>query len=197
MRDILGIFLDIETNGLDPFQHDPLEIAFIIQNLTTGKRYVSYQAKIICSEKAWSNRDPNSILVNGFSMDDFVLAKSLENVGAEIISIFDEAKIQRGASVFICQNPSFDRPFFSKIISPYTQEQKKWPYHWLDLASMYWARYLAHDANFHAKGMLALSKDSIAKRFNLSEEPYPHKAMNGVTHLIECYEKVVGYVEKE
>ena len=34
---MLGIFLDTETNGLNPFVHSVLEIAFKIINLSNGK----------------------------------------------------------------------------------------------------------------------------------------------------------------
>jgi DNA polymerase-3 subunit epsilon/oligoribonuclease len=38
-----------------------------------------------------------------------------------------------------------------------------------------------------------LSKDKIASAFKLPSEEKPHRAMNGVNHLIVCYKAVVGF----
>jgi DNA polymerase-3 subunit epsilon/oligoribonuclease len=38
-----------------------------------------------------------------------------------------------------------------------------------------------------------LSKNEIAQNHQLPEERSPHRAMNGVEHLILCYQKVVGF----
>ena len=54
------------------------------------------------------------------------------------MACFARNKIKRGEAVFICQNPYFDRAFFAQLIDPDTQEKNLWPYHWLDLASMFW-----------------------------------------------------------
>ncbi len=37
-----------------------------------------------------------------------------------------------------------------------------------------------------------LSKDQIAEYFGISAEEKPHRAMNGVEHLIKCYRAVVA-----
>ncbi len=190
---MLGIFLDIETNGLNPFQHRPLEIAISLIDLSNGVQKGEYQSLIACTYEDWKSCDPNSLTVNGFTWPDFEKAPSIEQVSSDIQKFFTEVKIQRGKAVFVCQNPSFDRPFFAKIVSPYIQEEKKWPYHWLDLASMYWARYLYLEQSKSGQEFMSVSKDTIAQRFGLGKEAYPHRAMNGVLHLIQCYEKVVGY----
>lgn len=190
---MLGIFLDIETNGLDPFQHAPLEIAIQIIDLETGVLQESYQSLISCSHDQWNNRDPESLCVTRFSSLDIESAPTIDQVGADIVELFQKVGIRRGYSVFICQNPSFDRPFFAKLVPVYVQEEKKWPYHWLDLASMYWALYLSKEQKMNSRGPMSVSKDSIGERFGLGKEPHPHRAMNGVEHLIACYEAVVGY----
>ena len=101
----------------------------------------------------------------------------------------------RKKAVFICQNPSFDRGFFSQLIDPDTQEDLNWPYHWLDLASMYWAISMdkAKKQNCPFPWETGISKDLIASHYNLPAEDKPHRAMNGVDHLLICYEAVVGF----
>lgn len=117
------------------------------------------------------------------------------SVAEEVIKIFKDVGIARGKSVFICQNPSFDRPFFAHIIDPYTQEKLFWPYHWLDLASMYWMYVVKKNEalSLPIPAQVKLSKDAIAQSFNLPEESRPHRAMQGVRHLLLCYRTLVGF----
>jgi oligoribonuclease len=194
---MLGIFLDQETSGLDSTRHVVLEIAFRILDLSTGEEKASYSQVVWHSEEEWKKRDPTSISVNGFTWEEVEKGKPKEVVAEEIKKIFKSCPIQRGTSVFICQNPSFDRAFFSGIIDAYTQEKLFWPYHWLDFASMYWALEIEKCKTSHAPipDELRLSKDKIAKSLGLQSEERPHKAMQGVDHLLLCYKKVVGFPE--
>jgi oligoribonuclease len=41
-----------------------------------------------------------------------------------------------------------------------------------------------------------LSKNAIGKRFGIPEESQPHRAMNGVEHLIRCYQAVTSAVSE-
>ncbi len=189
-----GIFLDIETTGLDFRKHSPVEIALSIIDLRQGTKIASYSSLIALSNEEWSKRDPSAISINGFTQQELDNAKDMRAVGSEIIELFTSVGIQRGKSLFICQNPSFDRAFFSLIVATYEQEKRHWPYHWLDLASMFWVRavrewVLPEDID---KGF-SVSKDQIAARLGLASEPKPHRAMNGVQHLLACYEGVVGF----
>ncbi len=190
---MLGIFLDIETNGLDPFKHEPLEIALSIIDLATAERRGDYQSKVLLDDTQWKSHDPRSLDVNGFSLSDMRNARSKDDIRSDIISLFSSIGILRGRAFFICQNPSFDRPFFAKIVPPYLQEEKRWPYHWLDLASMYWAKVLVNKQTGSKTETMSVSKDTIAEKMGLEREAHPHRAMNGVHHLIQCYEKVVGF----
>ena len=192
---MIGIFLDIETNGLNPFKHKVLEIAFCLIDVETGKELDSYTSMVYQPKSIWNSSDKESLKINGLSFQEVEKGQSEENVKNDILYCFKKHGIQRGKSVFICQNPSFDRPFFAQIIEPEEQERLLWPYHWLDLASMHWSRAL--ERNKHCKGdlpwELGLSKDKIAKAYKLDSEETPHRAINGVHHLIECYRAVVGF----
>lgn len=187
-----GIFLDIETNGLNPYTHRPIEIALQILDLKTGEVLKTYESCIQISPEDWGKSDPASLQINHFTKETALAGKPLSLVKEDIISLFDTLEIKRKKSVFICQNPSFDRAFFSQIIPVETQEKKNWPYHWLDLASMFWALQIQDTAK-PKPWDIGLSKDSIAMYFNLEKEQNPHRAMNGVNHLIACYKAVVGF----
>lgn len=191
---MLAIFLDIETTGLDPIQHCPIDIAFRIIDMTQLQSITAYSSIIKHSMEVWNRRDPTSIEINGFSWALIESGVPLPDVKNQILKIFSDLPIERGKAVFICQNPSFDRSFFSQIIPVYTQERLHWPYHWLDLASMYWTVQMqtAQKSQQPYPETLNLSKNSIAKAYNLPIESIPHSAMKGVDHLIQCYEAVLG-----
>ena len=192
---MLAIFLDTESTGLDFRRHNILEIAFKIIDVSTGELRASYNSCISLSSEAWQNKDPSSIEINGFTWEETLKGKPIAVVGKEIIDLFTSLQIERGKAVFICQNPAFDRSLFSQLIDVYTQEKLHWPYHWLDFASMYWALRFRDSMN---RGVpfpeqINLSKNEIAKMYGLQEESHPHRAMNGVDHLILCYKTVVGF----
>jgi oligoribonuclease len=190
-NNVLGIFLDTETNGLNTKKHHILEIAYKIVDVLTGKVCESFETIIFHPYETWEKSDPESLKVNGFSWKDLKEGMAPEKVAEEIKQSFSQARIQRGQAVFICQNPSFDRAFFNQLIDADTQERLNWPYHWLDLASMYWMKCFQTRTSLPWE--TGISKNAIAKAFGLPPETAPHKAMNGVDHLLLCYEKVVGF----
>ncbi len=194
-RPVLGIFLDTETNGLNAMKHQILEIAFKIIDVKTGNLCQQFQSLISTTFKEWEKSDPSSLQVNGFSWAEISQAPSSKSVAEQVIAVFKASDIKRGEAVFICQNPSFDRIFFSQLIDADLQEQLLWPYHWLDLASMYWVESLkkAKENNGKYPWEIGCSKDKIATSMNLPKEAKPHRAMNGVDHLLLCYTAIVGF----
>lgn len=184
-----GIFLDTETNGLHPFEHRAIEIAFRILDLRDGSKIATYETVIFQPLEIWQISDPESLKVNGFSYEMVKIGKNEKDVSKEIIELFINLKIDRNNSIFICQNPSFDRIFFCKLVDCNVQERLLWPYHWLDLASMYWA--ITNKSS--SIKFLGFSKDQIAASLNLPPETKPHRALNGVDHLILCYKNLVGF----
>lgn len=187
---MLGIFLDSETNGLNVRKHRIIELAYKILNVETGALLDTYETLIQVPYEEWKKSDPSSLEVNGFAWHDLKEGKKPSKVAEEVKDSFKRCNVERGKAVFICQNPSFDRAFFSQIIDTDTQEKLNWPYHWLDLASMYWCKCLQEGKVYPWE--TGVSKNQIANALGLPPEPDPHKAMNGVDHLILCYEAVVG-----
>ena len=188
---MLAIFIDIETNGLDPYQHFPIDFACKIVQLQDGLpiELDQYQTLIAPDPEQWDKSDAESLAVNGYCWDEVATGKLRSCVCDEVIALFQKHQVQRGRDLFICQNPSFDRPFFAKLVDVYIQEKLHWPYHWLDLASMYWL--LHHKRLIGNEQKISLSKNQIAAYYGLPEEATPHRAINGVEHLILCYKAVV------
>lgn len=186
---MIGIFLDIESNGLDIQKHRALEVAIKFVDLSSQNLLDSFESIIKQPEDVWEKSDPNSLKINGFTYEKVLSGKSEADVSQEIQNLFKKHKIQRGKAVYICQNPSFDRSFFSQLINPQIQESNLWPYHWLDLASMFWALQLKEHRTHGAPAPWekGISKNKIADFLGLPEEGLPHHAMQGVEHLIACY----------
>lgn len=189
---MLGVFLDIETSGLDPFLHEPLEIAFIIVDLLRGHELARYESLLQVTQEEWDRKDPASIAINKITQETLSNGKKRSQVADEIERLLVHYCITNERAFFICQNPSFDRPFFSKIVTPQKQQVLDLPYHWLDLASMYFVKRLVQKQNEQEFSLL-LSKNAIAKALSLPEEQIPHRAMNGVQHLLLCYKHLVGF----
>ncbi|MCH9613521.1 MAG: hypothetical protein SP1CHLAM54_05240 [Chlamydiia bacterium] len=188
---MLGIFLDTETNGLHFTEHRILEIAFKTLDLETGETMFEYEALVCQPNEVWERSTPRSLEVNGFTYEKMKQGKQEAEVREEIIALFKKQNIVRGKAVFICQNPSFDRSFFGQLIHIEEQEGLQWPYHWLDLASMFWAHCLSVHGTLPWE--VGFSKNAIARHFNLDDEAMPHRAMNGVDHLIMCYDALLGF----
>lgn len=191
---MLGIFLDSETNGLNIRKHHIIDIAYKIIDMQTGKALSSFETPLFISYEEWKKSDPLSLEINGFTWDDVKKGMEVQQAAEAIKLSFRQCGIERGKAVFICQNPSFDRPFFSQLIDVDVQERLNWPYHWLDLASMYWSKCIREGRHFPWD--TGVSKNTIAAALGLPLEVTPHKAMNGVNHLILCYKAVVGFPDK-
>jgi DNA polymerase-3 subunit epsilon/oligoribonuclease len=195
---MLGVFLDTETNGLNFHKHRAIELSFKILDLMTKECKLEYQQIISVTPEEWGKSDPESLQLNGFTWEMVAQGKERSLVAKEIMDCFEAAQIKRGHAVFICQNPSFDRAFFAQFVDSDLQEKFRWPYHWLDLASMYWTRAIQAGGNdpCNYPWETGISKDKIAAHYKLPAEKKPHRAINGVDHLILCYEKVVGFPAK-
>lgn len=187
-----AIFLDIETTGLNAQIHHPLDIAFKVIDMASGQICASYQSLLRLTPAQWLVRDPASMQINGYSWEETLLGKESHQVADEIQDVLNRVPIQRGKTVFLCQNPAFDRAFFNQLVDVYVQERLKWPYHWLDLASMFWAfrHFQCKNQGISFPEEINVSKNAIARHFGLPQEIPPHRAMQGVDHLIQCYEKV-------
>lgn len=188
---MIGVFLDTETNGLNPQVHRILEICYRLIDLENGKNLFSFHAICKQPKQVFQKSSSSSLQVNGFTFEQLENGFEEKEIKKLIISSFEKHHIVRKKAVFICQNPSFDRSFFSTIIDVETQEKMQLPYHWLDLASMYWAISLQQKTIYPWK--TGISKDNIATALGIPKEPSPHRAQNGVDHLIQCYHALVGY----
>ncbi|MCI5052214.1 MAG: 3'-5' exonuclease [Simkaniaceae bacterium] len=185
--------MDTETNGLDFRKNRIIEICFIVFDLIKYEEIERYESLVFQSEEVWKDSDPDSLEVNGFNWDMIADAPGEAEVAEEIKEIFKRLNLVRKKAVFICQNPSFDRNFFSQMIPSREQDKMQWPYHWFDFASMFWALSLERKETLPWK--VGFSKDKIAAYYGLPPEQMPHRAINGVLHLIDCYKAAIPKID--
>lgn len=190
---MLLVFLDTETTGLNPQRHRIIEIAFDVVDTASGRHVLNYSSIIAQPKEIFSESDPDSLKINGFTYEMTLKGKPETVVTNDIINELNRAGISDKSGAFICQNPSFDRAFFCQLIDVDIQEKYHWPYHWLDLASMFLAiRQIKDRSTLKTLKEKGLSKDKIAAFYGIPPESRPHRATNGVSHLIACYEAMFG-----
>lgn len=184
------VFVDIETTGLDFDRYVAIDVALVVvdyfESRSQGILKDVYSCCITCDAKDWDLADKSALKVNGYTRENHVNSKQNYIVGKEIEEFLVKHNIVQGKAFFICQNPSFDRPFFLQLMCHDEMVSLNLPYHWLDLASM----YFFHHLSCTVPQMVDVSKNAIAKSLNTSIERNPHKALNGALHLMICFEKL-------
>ena len=190
-----AIVLDTETTGLDSSKAKLLEIALKVVNTETGECLGSFQSVVTLSEKEWRDADPGALKINGFTWEDIQsYGRSRNDIAVDICGLFSNLKLTPSTAFFLCQNPSFDRAFFSQLCPLSVQKTFRFPYYWLDFASMNWALTAKDIVSGEVKPFcIPFSKDAIACQRGLSSEGKPHKAMNGVDHLFLLYTEIIGF----
>ena len=190
-----AVILDSETTGLDASRHQILEIALKVVETGTGEWLGAFQSVVSLSKKEWGDADPKALRVNGFTWRDVqARGRSRDDIAVDVCALFSRHNLTFSNAFFLCQNPSFDRAFFSQICSPSVQKSCAFPFYWMDFASMHWA-LTAKEMTVGRRKLTTIpcSKDGIARFRGLPEETKPHTAMNGVDHLLLLFSKIVGF----
>ena len=192
------IFVDTETSGLNPLEHTVLEIALVLWDLKSGEVIDSYESVVAIDRVQFRKAQPKALECNGFTFDELrTKGKPMETVKGDILAFFLRNGINRTNSKFIAQNCSFDKSFFTHILTEDEQRRADLPYHWLDFPSM---NFVVCLQNLRCAGTtstsnymsIPFSKDYIAYANSLPAEEKPHRAMNGVKHLLLLFKNIVG-----
>lgn len=135
-------FIDTETTGLLPEQHEIIEIGLVLvdQSLSKDKKLVlnivdEWEAKI--KPEHLENADPVALKICHYKEEDWVLALSLK----EAIKIFAEKTVD---SMMVGQNVPFDHSFLEKAFSK-TGVENKMHYHKLDTISIAFTKLYSYE----------------------------------------------------
>ena len=188
---------------MNPLEHTVLEIALVLWDLKSGEMIDSYESVVAIERVQFRKAQPEALKCNGFTFDELrEKGKPMAEIKMEILAFFSRNGVNRTNSKFIAQNCSFDKSFFTHILTEDEQRQANLPYHWLDFPSMNFVvclqnlREASKDSGKSSTTMnymsIPFSKDYIASANSLPPEEKPHRAMNGVKHLILLFKNIVG-----
>jgi DNA polymerase-3 subunit epsilon/oligoribonuclease len=150
-----------------------------------------YQRVVKINKTQFRRAQEGALRCNGFTFQELqTKGVSIDIVQEEVEQWFLKNGINRWNSKFIAQNCSFDRAFFFELIDEVRQREMKLPYHWLDFPSMNLALTLRDEEQIDPM-KIPFSKDYIAEANGLAPEEKPHRAMNGVKHLLLLYQNIV------
>jgi hypothetical protein len=186
-RDV--VFLDSETNGLDPRVHEAWEVA--AWNLTTGHR-CEFFVNIGDVAAFMGRSEPKALRVGRF-LDRYPLddAPTREDTRAALDGLCDvldggrEVNLRdpRPAPVILGSKPTFDMDFVGNLMRTYNYPPgvvaKLWHHHPIDLGS-YAAGVLGREL-----GTESLSAEAVARMCGV--EPGGHSAGGDVTSGGACY----------
>lgn len=170
--------VDIETTGLDPFHHEPIDLGAIYTDLEgneIGRFFIRVHPEH--PERA----EETSKGITGFSAERW---RSLEAVAPETaVSRFIEFHNQLSAErryIFTAFNASFDRAFLDALLKRHQSSfLALYPYYTLDLPSMAFGG-----------GSLSMMKRQLGEFFEIDPEtgdPLQHTGLSGAEWNLELY----------
>ena len=74
---MLGVFVDTETSGLDPFLHVPIDLGIVVVDLSSGEEKASYETLLSVTDEEWHAKDPNSAAIHGITYEQLKTGVSL------------------------------------------------------------------------------------------------------------------------
>lgn len=174
------LFLDTETTGLNPDQHEIIDI-FMVK--TTHDEAMDYENPIMDKGKNWivipkhlERADPKALEINKFDENGWnEFGKHFEVYADEIHKYMEECTI-------VGFNPWFDLRFLMKEFSRIGLTTPHFNYHAVDVSSMAWTLFTI--------GLIdGISAKSICNFFEISYEG-AHRAEVDVNLSIECYRRL-------
>lgn len=166
-------FIDIETTGLDIFEHEIIEIGCVV---TTPRLKIIDKFELKIKPKKIEKADSVSLKINHYNEDEWISAISIEEA-LNILFLKTEDCIMVG------QNVSFDSNFleynFKKL-----GIKNKMHYHKLDTISIAWAK-------LHKKRNIThFSLREMCKYFDIKNEN-PHRALSDAYATYKLYKKLM------
>lgn len=167
-------FIDIETTGLDPINHEIIEIGGVI---TTPDLEVIEEFEIKIKPEHIENADPISMKINHYKEEDWQDAVSF----AEGMKLFGE---KTKDAIMVGQNVAFDSGF---IENGFSRLKIKNPmhYHKLDTISIAWARF-HKDIDFEH-----FSLREMCNHFGI-ENKNSHTGLGDARATYELYKKLMA-----
>ncbi len=164
------IIVDVETTGLDPSQHEIIEIGAV--NVDTQE---TFEVKV--HPLRFTDADPVALKLNGFDRKTWMNEAFLLKNG---LKMFSEFVGDTGATL-MAYNISFDKNFLE---AAYRACKLPFPFHYapLDLMTMAWCK---------GKSNSVPSLKTACFDYKVPPEPEIHGALNGALTAFEVYKKLI------
>lgn len=166
------IVTDLETSGIDPREHDIIEIgAFKVNQdlevLDQFERQVVMQYPV--------KAQPKALEVNGYldRLDDWKTAVTITEAMMDYAAFSFEG-------VLAAWNITFEYSFLTEAFRK-TGVTHSMDYHRIDVPSICWS---------NIRQFKRLGQDPIAEALGLPPEPQPHKAMTGAQYALDILRQV-------
>jgi DNA polymerase III epsilon subunit-like protein len=166
---------DIEATGLDPKSHEIIEIGLLVIDQQSFQVIDTLNVKI--KPERIETASQESLAVNGYKESDWQEAITLN----EAMRLYSDKTKE---AVFCAHNITFDWSFINEAFCQ-TSVANQMDYHRLDLLTMAWTT-LANE------GVRFFNLNKLASYLSISEEPAPHRAINGARTAYEVFKKLVA-----
>lgn len=166
--------VDIETLGLNPHEHEIIEIAMVVFDSKTFQIYDTWSSKI--KPSSLDNADPKALKCNGFTEEEW---KDAPN----IIPVLEKFVEKTKECIFLAYNVSFDWGFIEHNLEKYGFKSEM-SYSKMCLMSIAFGK-IPHDK------VWGWSLKTIATYLGVPREATQHRAMGGVECEFLVYKKLM------
>jgi len=166
---------DVETTGLDFAIQEIIEIGLVVINQKTLEIINTLDVKV--KPEHIETADEFAIKLNGYNETDWKNAITLK----EAMSIYGG---KTKDAIFCAHNMTFDWSFIFEAFRK-TDVKDQMDHHRIDLFTMIWMKLQNSKCE-------KFSLNEAAKRLGVSEEPMPHRGINGAMTAYKIYKKLVS-----
>lgn len=173
------IFFDIETTGLDPRNHEIIEIACLVVDPKSLEVKKKYHSRV--RPEHIETADPGALRLNGYNAEGWRDAKGADE------ALEDLNKLASGG-ILAGYNVVFDHGFLEKAAWDH-EVLLTFDYHWLDVASMAYWELAGGDI------LEKLSLSGVCKLLGI-ERGKAHTAMADTRATLEVYKALKSMKQK-
>jgi DNA polymerase III alpha subunit (gram-positive type) len=164
---------DLEMTGLDHSVHEIIEMGLVVADSKNCRIIDKLDVKV--KPEHPETADATALAVNGYKAEDWNGALTLK----EAMELF-AAKTKD--AIFCAHNVTFDWAFMHEAFKK-TGVRNQMDYHRIDLLSLAWAKLKDSE-------LRTFRLNGIAKFLGITEEPNPHRAINGAMTAYEVYKQL-------
>ncbi len=167
-------YLDIETGGLDPFQHDILEVAYL-RDVDEVEVDVTHFSLALTE---WKRANPTALKINKYEERKDELGE------IRVTPMYAAAKllVELEDYIIVGSNPQFDLTFMRVFLHERGMGEPTWHYRCIDLNTL---------AAGHMGLATPLKTPEIAEQFNVPLPKDQHTALADATWNMAAYRAIV------